>query len=220
MNVHKEKFMKCPSCPDAVLTMADRQGVGIDYCPQCRGVWLDRGELDKLIERAAAPQVLDERDIRLMVPTPKQGATLLRTYPNNSPQAAARIVALAMLADGHLCKSELDALDDVDAHTQLGLRTPELHAIVRSLCEDLLTCSHRNWEAACRVDPGTLTALMAEIDDPHLRAKVLRLCATVIAADEHVTEGEADFLAAAVDRWRLPRDKSGMRISQPEVHHV
>jgi uncharacterized protein len=47
--------MKCPSCTDAVLTMADRQGVEIDYCPQCRGVWLDRGELDKLIERAAAP---------------------------------------------------------------------------------------------------------------------------------------------------------------------
>ena len=45
--------MKCPTCPDATLVMADRQGVEIDYCPQCRGVWLDRGELDKLIERAA-----------------------------------------------------------------------------------------------------------------------------------------------------------------------
>jgi uncharacterized protein len=44
--------MKCPRCPDAVLTMSDRQGIEIDYCPQCRGVWLDRGELDKLIERA------------------------------------------------------------------------------------------------------------------------------------------------------------------------
>ena len=47
--------MKCPSCPDVALTMSDRQGVEIDYCPQCRGVWLDRGELDKLIERAAVP---------------------------------------------------------------------------------------------------------------------------------------------------------------------
>ena len=47
--------MKCPSCTDAVLTMADRQSLEIDYCPQCRGVWLDRGELDKLIERAAPP---------------------------------------------------------------------------------------------------------------------------------------------------------------------
>ena len=50
--------MKCPTCPDATLVMADRQGVEIDYCPQCRGVWLDRGELDKLIDRdaTAAPE--------------------------------------------------------------------------------------------------------------------------------------------------------------------
>lgn len=50
--------MKCPNC-DVALVMADRQGIEIDYCPQCRGVWLDRGELDKIIERTAgsvAPQ--------------------------------------------------------------------------------------------------------------------------------------------------------------------
>lgn len=45
--------MKCPVCPDATLVMTDRQGVEIDYCPACRGVWLDRGELDKLLDRAA-----------------------------------------------------------------------------------------------------------------------------------------------------------------------
>lgn len=45
--------MKCPTCNDTALVMSDRQGVEIDYCPQCRGVWLDRGELDKLIERSA-----------------------------------------------------------------------------------------------------------------------------------------------------------------------
>lgn len=44
--------MKCPNC-DETLVMADRQGVEIDYCPKCRGVWLDRGELDKIIERSA-----------------------------------------------------------------------------------------------------------------------------------------------------------------------
>jgi uncharacterized protein len=44
--------MKCPNCPDTSLVMTDRQGVEIDYCPLCRGVWLDRGELDKLLERA------------------------------------------------------------------------------------------------------------------------------------------------------------------------
>jgi uncharacterized protein len=46
--------MKCPTCTDTALVMSDRQGVEIDYCPQCRGVWLDRGELDKLIERSGA----------------------------------------------------------------------------------------------------------------------------------------------------------------------
>jgi Zn-finger nucleic acid-binding protein len=44
--------MKCPHCAEATLVMSERQGIEIDYCPQCRGVWLDRGELDKLIERS------------------------------------------------------------------------------------------------------------------------------------------------------------------------
>jgi uncharacterized protein len=42
--------MKCP-VDDTTLAISDRQGIEIDYCPECRGVWLDRGELDKLIER-------------------------------------------------------------------------------------------------------------------------------------------------------------------------
>jgi uncharacterized protein len=45
--------MKCPVC-DVSLSISSREGVEIDFCPQCRGVWLDRGELDKVIERAAA----------------------------------------------------------------------------------------------------------------------------------------------------------------------
>ena len=44
--------MKCPNC-NVALTMSERQGIEIDYCPQCRGIWLDRGELDKIIERSS-----------------------------------------------------------------------------------------------------------------------------------------------------------------------
>lgn len=47
--------MKCPACKDVNLALSDRQGIEIDYCPECRGVWLDRGELDKIIERAGTP---------------------------------------------------------------------------------------------------------------------------------------------------------------------
>lgn len=45
--------MNCPVCTMQDLVMSDRQGIEIDYCPKCRGVWLDRGELDKIIERSA-----------------------------------------------------------------------------------------------------------------------------------------------------------------------
>lgn len=54
--------MKCPHCKDKDLVMSERKGVEIDYCPDCRGIWLDRGELDKMLERsqkeemAAIPQ--------------------------------------------------------------------------------------------------------------------------------------------------------------------
>lgn len=62
--------MKCPTCTDTALVMSDRQGVEIDYCPQCRGVWLDRGELDKLIERSAT-----------LAPPAPTGDTAARSQP-------------------------------------------------------------------------------------------------------------------------------------------
>lgn len=45
--------LNCPTCR-VTLTMTERQGIEIDYCPKCRGIWLDRGELDKIIERSGA----------------------------------------------------------------------------------------------------------------------------------------------------------------------
>ncbi|MGV1098364.1 TFIIB-type zinc ribbon-containing protein [Thiovibrio sp. JS02] len=52
--------MKCPVCPTVDLLISERQGVEIDYCPQCRGVWLDRGELDKIIERSGSGKEHDD----------------------------------------------------------------------------------------------------------------------------------------------------------------
>ncbi len=109
----------------------------------------------------------------------------MRAYPLNSPEAAGRIVALAMLADGDLNKSELDVLDRLDATGQLGLPV--------------------SWADACRIDARTLAGMMAEVDDPALRAKVLQLCAAVVEADEHVHDGEAMVLVAAVEHWGMHR---------------
>jgi Zn-finger nucleic acid-binding protein len=50
----ESQFVKCPVCVEPHLVIAERQGIEVDYCPSCRGVWLDRGELDKLIEKSSA----------------------------------------------------------------------------------------------------------------------------------------------------------------------
>lgn len=59
--------MFCPSCKNSVLQMSERLGIEIDYCPTCRGVWLDRGELDKIIEKsnqaAGSAQALSANDL-------------------------------------------------------------------------------------------------------------------------------------------------------------
>lgn len=127
----------------------------------------------------------------------------MRTYPLNSPQAAARIVTLAMISDGHLSQVELDVLDRLGAHTQLGMSKSELHGVTHALCEDLLAGAHHSWSEACRIDAATLAALMYEIDDADLRLKVLNLSVAVIEADEHIAEGESSVLLAAVEHWGL-----------------
>jgi Zn-finger nucleic acid-binding protein len=82
--------MLCPACTDVNLAMTDRQGIEIDYCPKCRGIWLDRGELDRLIERAesaaGAPQ--DVRGAPAAAyppqpayPPPQQGYPPPQSYP-------------------------------------------------------------------------------------------------------------------------------------------
>lgn len=53
--------MKCPN-DNTTLVMTDRNGVEIDYCPECRGVWLDRGELDKIIERSSSQQQVNSNE--------------------------------------------------------------------------------------------------------------------------------------------------------------
>lgn len=76
--------MKCPHCPDVTLLMSDRQGVEIDYCPQCRGVWLDRGELDKLIERSVAAPATVPSAPPHAEPAPYRQAAPAVPYPSPS----------------------------------------------------------------------------------------------------------------------------------------
>ena len=130
----------------------------------------------------------------------------MRHYPPNSPHAAGRIVAMALLADGHLSRLELDVLDRMELHTQLGLDRTELHSVVHSFCEDVLATALGGWADACRVDAHTLHSLLAEIEDPALRRKVWQLCTQVVDADQHLADGESSLLMAAAEHWGLQDD--------------
>lgn len=129
----------------------------------------------------------------------------MRSYPVNSPQAAGRIVALTLLADGHLCKAELDVLAQQRAAEQIGLTPAELHDVVRLFCEELVAGARTGWSDACSIDPRTLAELMAEIDDPELRLKLIKLCVAIVEADDHIAEGESTVLVAAVEHWEMQR---------------
>ena len=76
--------MKCPVCSDENLLMTDRQGVEIDYCPKCRGVWLDRGELDKIIERSASEPASTAAPRQRQAPEPERMPPRSKDYHHHS----------------------------------------------------------------------------------------------------------------------------------------
>lgn len=125
----------------------------------------------------------------------------LRSYPRNSPHAAARIVVLAMLADGQLQSSELATLEAVSAHDQLGLSRQEWHDLTHDFCDDLLATA--NTDTGFLIDAEMIAGLFAEIDDPTLRSQLLNLCTALVKADGQVHSGEYLVLLATINHWGM-----------------
>ena len=127
----------------------------------------------------------------------------MRSYPHNSPEAAARIVALVLISDGHVCSSEFDILKELGAERELGLEPHLLPHIVHTLCEELLQGGYEMGSLMGNVDDSALASLMAEISDPALQSKVLRLSLAAARADGHLADGETLVVEAARRHWRL-----------------
>lgn len=127
----------------------------------------------------------------------------MRSYPHNSPEAAARIIALVLISDGHVCSSEFDILKQLGAERELGLEPQLLPHIVHTLCEELLLGGYATGSLLDGVDDSTLASLMAEVSDPALRRTVLRLALAAARADGHLADGEAMVVEAARHHWQL-----------------
>ena len=125
----------------------------------------------------------------------------MRTYPVNSAEAAARIVAVALLADGHLCSSELHILHVSGCDERLGLKRAEFDLVVRHLAEDLMAAQDVAWHGSGALPAHNLHALFDEITDRQLQQRVLRLCERVTGSDAHLGDGERGVLRLMQQRW-------------------
>ena len=127
----------------------------------------------------------------------------MRSYPHNSPQAAARIVALLLIADGHVSRSELDALYGRDIECELGLPPGEFAHVLHTLCEDLLMGMRDRRLLTGSIDEHTLAALLAEVTDVNLQHQVLYFADAAAQADRHIAPAEAWVMEAALKQWQI-----------------
>ena len=132
----------------------------------------------------------------------------MRSYPRNSPEAAARIVALIMVADGHVSRSEMAALDRLHASTLLDLAPADMARVLRELSEDLMSTAFAPWGSSIHIGEDLLRALLSDVDDPQLRATTLALCLEVARADTHLSDAETGLLALATLLWEVRTNPS------------
>lgn len=140
----------------------------------------------------------------LNVPLGAGGHLALRTYPRNSPRAAGRIVALAMIVDGRIGPVEKAALEALEATRRLGLTLAQWDEVMQDLCDDLLGPA-RLGDDGC-ISAELLDGMLDEVDDVQLRRLVLRLSSVVVHADRQINEAESFVLIAAIERWDLLAD--------------
>lgn len=126
----------------------------------------------------------------------------MQTYPTNSPQAAARLLAMALVADGNYALAEIRALDRHQAAQRLGLPPAELKQVLDTFCEDLLVAANGRWTGSASMDESTRQQLLDEVQSPALRGQVVSLCQAIVRADGHEAEGEAALLDALTRAWR------------------
>ena len=127
----------------------------------------------------------------------------MRTYPNNSPLAAARIVALTLIADGHLKAAEMHALQEANAYASLHLNPAMLRQVMQDLCADLLQDRLDQGRTDIRISPDQIKAVLNEIDEPALRHRIFGVCLEAAYADDVIHEGEVTLLAEALQRWSI-----------------
>ena len=127
----------------------------------------------------------------------------MRTYPTNSPEAATRLLAMVLVADGHCALSEMRALDMLEVPQRLGMAPEAVKAVIDDFCEDLARATHGEWTGSAMMDDATRDHMIGQVQDAKLRQQILLICESLALADGHLAEGETDMLDAMARAWQV-----------------
>ncbi len=141
----------------------------------------------------------------------------LRVYAVDSPRAKARLIVLALLADGHLDESEIKTLDRRGVFSDLGISREDFVHVLYDFCDDV--ASHLSvGQFGYRLTQNAITGLLDEVADRDDREKLLKHIVAVISSDGCLSDREERLLKSAIDHWSPPIGKVS-RTSHPELHY-
>lgn len=153
----------------------------------------------------------------------------MRHYPSDSTEAMARVVALALLADGPTDLGELDALKSGGCCFRLGIDRCRFDQIIDEFCDDLEACGKRRPSGQYDLSAECIRELLNDISDPTLRKRALEMMLDIITADGVLVREETGLISQVVDCWQIgfhapravavakPNWQAGLRCSA--AHH-
>lgn len=128
----------------------------------------------------------------------------MRTYPKNSPQALARLVAMTVVADGELDNREIERLRELDVFVTLGIDSEGFYQVLLDLCSDLTEGGEG--VPVSLLGAERLDRLARDVDSPELRKVVLSAMLVIAKADGEVSGGEQALLRYLLNRWGIDVD--------------
>lgn len=136
---------------------------------------------------------------REMFPPRSSKTHTLRSYPANSQRAMARLVVLALLADGQLDERELATLERRGAYAALGIAREDFIQVLYDFSADVARLAET--AGGYRLSPALINGLLAEVDDPAAKERVMNLIVAVISSDGHFADGEEVLFLNALRAW-------------------
>jgi hypothetical protein len=125
----------------------------------------------------------------------------MRNYPTDSPEAMARLLTLALVADGSVHRDELDLLEREDLLGRIGIDQDGFDAVYYQFHEDMLACARRLSDGRLVLDAQTVAELLGDISRPALQMQMVRCIHDISHSDGVLTGGETELLGQAMKRW-------------------